>query len=121
MKDEKTFRITPGGNIETMYDDGIEEFAKDIGADVAQVCRASLVEREGPFSPNPEYNGGWTVRAAHNTKMAARYATPVHADITLSDNEELTLVYFATRQQALNWEIANFWRLLPPKKGNANG
>jgi len=57
--------------------------------------------------------------------VAARYSLEgnlaKHSDILLSDNDALTLVYFKTRQDALNWEIANFWRLLPPKKGNANG
>lgn len=110
MKSEMKFKIGPGGLIETIYDDGLEELAKDMGADLSQVCRASSVEWEDAGQEKK----GWTVRAAYDSELAARLLIDCAAKVVPSRTGEL--IYFTTRAAALEWEVEHFWQLLPPKE-----
>jgi len=111
MKDEFELEIGPGGVIRTIYQDGIEDFAKEIGADITRVCRLSNVEWEYE-STTGRAKGGWTVRAAHDPRYALRLS--IKDGIVVST--EGTLCVFDTRDDALRAEADHIWLLLPPKK-----
>lgn len=110
MKDEFELKIGPDGTIETIYQEGLETFASDMGAEVVSVCRASNVEWE-----DKEHHKGWTVRAAHDPELALRV---VDAQIVVS--REGDVATFMTREAAIKQEVKYFWELLE-REGKSNG
>lgn len=122
MKECVELKITPEGIIRTMYQDGIEKFAEDMGGEVTTSCRASDVEWE----EDGEHKG-WTVRSAHKKSLALRVfppepgASPAISTFKLSDDESLRLMFFNTRDLALYHEQQNFWALLAPKHEGNDG
>jgi hypothetical protein len=111
MKDTIELEIGPDGIIRTIYQDGIEAFAEEIGASVKTVCRASHVEWE------KKENGekGWSVRSVHDPELAARMAVQ-DGRATVIPSREGELILFLTREAAIEWEVAHFFDLLPPKE-----
>ena len=94
--------VSATGGIRALWDDELPEFAKEIGGEVAQVCRVSNVEWE---------DDGWVVRAAHNPKLAIRYK---HGELNrVSDDESLHLCKWKKRDDALFYEHKFFHQLLP--------
>jgi hypothetical protein len=116
MKDKFEVEIAPDGTIQMMYQDGIEQFAKDIGGEIATSCRASNVEWE-----ESDGKKGWTVRSAYDRNLAIRCAKKDGiSEIVCSRTGEL--VFFKTRNIALELEVNFFWELLAPKReGKVNG
>jgi hypothetical protein len=112
MKEQLKFRIGPGGKIETIYKDGIEDFAEKVGADVSTVCRASHVEWE-----ESQYAKGWTVRSAKNPKLALcdEFGTVKVAE----PGQHCHLMFFKTREEALRYEVKFFWELIGKGKKDA--
>lgn len=119
MKDNFELKISADGTIETIYQEGLEQFAEEIGGDVAQACRVSNVEFE-------EIDGkkGWTVRAAHDLKLAIRWEVYFgeppkdwKGGFWVSTYEGAPIAVFETREEALAQEVRFFWVL----KGNSNG
>jgi hypothetical protein len=100
MKDEVELEIGPDGVIRTIYQDGIEDFAKDIGADVTSVCRLTNVEWE-----EKDGERGWSVRAAHNPSFAIR--NDPNGIYHLSLDSEHAVILYDTREKALKAE--NFY------------
>lgn len=111
MKDKVELKISSDGTIETIYQDGIEDFAKDVGGEIAQVCRLSNVEWE-------EIDGrkGWSVRAAHDTEIALRAQDWCRWEPSKTG----TIILFPTRDEALAEEAKFVWGLMPPKE-KSNG
>lgn len=103
MKNTFELEIGSDGSIRTIYQDGIEAFAEDLGADVSTVCRASHVEFE-------EVDGrkGWTVRSAKDPEVALR----VDDWCRWKPKREGTIVVFQTREEALEEEVKFFWQLM---------
>ena len=103
MKDRLELEIGPDGIIRTIYRDGIEKLADELGGDVSTVCRASHVEFE-------EVDGrkGWTVRSAKDPEVALR----VSDWCRWLPKRHGTIVTFATREEALTEEVAFFWELM---------
>lgn len=116
MKDYFELEVDPDGTIRTMYQDGIEKFAEDIGGTIKTSCRASDVEWE-------DFGGedkGWTVRSAYNKALGLRlFPLPAEgltiSEFKLSDDESKPMMTFKTRELALWHEQQNFWALLAPK------
>ena len=105
MKDEFELKIGPDGTIETIYQEGIEKFAEEMGAEVSTVCRASDVEWEEAGDKK-----GWTVRSARDPKLAIR--SREQGNITeLKCLRDGYLHFFETRKEALEVEIQFFWEL----------
>lgn len=123
MKDEFELKVGPDGTIETIYQDGIEAFAKDMGADVANVCRASDVEWEeieAPLNARFPATKGWSVRSVKNRLKALRMRSHFNPGFTderyfdelvCSDDENLAIALFDTREAAITQEIKHFWEL----------
>jgi signal recognition particle GTPase len=103
MKETFDLRITDDGSIEGIYQDGL---ASVLGAEEAQVCRASNVEWEDVG----ENCRGWTVRAAHDNNLAIR--SDEHQQLVVSRDLQYALFYFQLRDTALEWEVKFFWQLL---------
>lgn len=103
MKDSFELKVGPDGTIETIYQDGIEDFAKEMGAEVSTVCRASEVEWEEIGEQK-----GWTVRSAKDPHLALREFPD---EIQCNRNSQLPMAVFPTREEALKWEIQFFWEL----------
>jgi hypothetical protein len=108
MKDEFELKIRPDGVIESVYQDGLGE---TLGAEVAKVCRASNVEWE-----EIEDRKGWAVRAAHDPQLAARVVNTHHGRV-LEVGRQGDIMLFASREEALDWEVSHFWDLLPKRSG----
>lgn len=107
---EKTLDLDvgPDGVIRSIYDDKLNDFAKDIGGELAMVCRLSNVEWEEINSDK-----GWTVRAAHNSELALR----VHgSNVVVSEDPKDRIVVFRSRETALNAEKILASQLMPPKE-----
>jgi hypothetical protein len=116
MKDAFEVEIAPDGTVQMMYQDGVEQFARDIGGEVATSCRASNVEWE-----ESDGKKGWTVRSAYDRNLAVRY---IETDgiREMVCNRVGELVFFKTRHQALEREVKFFWELLAPRReGKGNG
>lgn len=121
MKDQVELKISPDGKIEVMYQDGIEEFAEELGGEIRTSCRASNVEWEEIGEKK-----GWTVRSAYDTELAIRwrYQIPKESqkiEFVPSDwgiSKQGQLVFFPTREEALKEEVKFFWELLAPKGKN---
>lgn len=101
MKNEFDLKITPDGTIETIYQDGLEDLAKEMGGEVAQVCRASNVEWEEIGTRK-----GWSVRSAKRPDFALRRLYDA-IEPGLVGN----IVLFETREEALTEELKFFWEL----------
>jgi len=100
------------GVIRTVYRDGIEKFAEDIGAEVRTVCRAAHVEWE---TINGE--SGWTIRAAHDPSLHIRdvgSSEPVL--ICTRDTSHGRVCLCVERKTAMEIEQSFFFKLLPPKE-----
>jgi hypothetical protein len=104
-KEEVSFIIGPGGTIEGIYKDGL---AEDLGAETKEVRRASLIEWE-----DIKVAKGWTVRSAHNPKLAIRmgFGSPLQLLVSASDVVGNVAV-FLSREMALEYEQKFFWELL---------
>ncbi len=100
-------KIKADGTIETIYRDGLEAFAKDIGGEVAQVCRLSNVEWES----NERGLKGWSVRSANAPDMALRYAYPHAGHPPWDVSSTGRVVLFETREAALAEEAKFVWEL----------
>lgn len=109
MKDSFEIKIDTDGIIRTVHQEGIESFAKEIGGEISTSCRASDVEWED-FGSNKK---GWTVRSAYNNKLALRHSAD--KEVLCNENEELSVVVFETREEAIKWELKFFWELLAAK------
>jgi hypothetical protein len=130
MKDTITLVVKPGGNIETIYQDGIEEFAKEMGATVSSICRLSNVEWEKvekPLNARFPATEGWSVRSAKNPNLALRHESSLNAGIgeryidsvVCSDNLHLAIILFSNRKDALELE-EKFYQQLMQQKGFSN-
>ena len=115
MKQEFEVRILPGGVVQTIYQDGIEAFASELGAEVSSISRASNVEWDKLLE-------GWTVKAAHDPRIAICYAVEgrctTYSRFQVADTCNRTIAVFDTRDEALKQEVEFFWQLLP--KGITN-
>ena len=117
MKDEFELKIGPDGTIETIYQEGIEKFAEEMGAEVSTVCRASDVEWEVDAEPLL-HSKGWSVRSVANPKKALRWKMGlqvIHDEanyfLVCSADENLRIILFQTREEAIQQEIKHFWEL----------
>jgi hypothetical protein len=122
MKDSFELKVGPDGTIETIYQDGIEQFAEEMGAEVSTICRASNVEwEEVPTPLNARFPAtkGWSVRSVKNDEKALRMESSLNAGIgdryidtiVCSDNKHLAIALFPTREEAIQHEIKHFWEL----------
>jgi hypothetical protein len=107
MKDEFELEILPDGTIRTMYQDGIEDFAKEIGAEVSSVCRLTQVEWEEGVTEK-----GWTVRSEHDPRFCIRWVFDAQGERTIFKPMRLKfvnkdVVFFDTRDAAL-WAEQRF-------------
>jgi hypothetical protein len=110
VKDSFELKIGPDGTIETIYQDGIEQFAEEMGADVSTVCRASEVEWEVVEYPD-HTEKGWSVRSAKNGLKALRVQYGTQCRIVCSDDTNLAIALFTSREAAIEQEIKHFWEL----------
>lgn len=124
MKDEFELKVGPDGTIETIYQDGIEAFAAEMGAEVATVCRASNVEWEElitkPLNARFPATKGWSVRSVKNPLLALRMKSHFNGGFTderyfdelvCSSDPDLGIALFDTREDAITQEIEHFWEL----------
>lgn len=122
MKETFELKVGPDGTIETIYQDGIEQFAEEMGAEVATVCRASEVEWEeipAPINHRFPRLKGWSVRSVRNKDKALRIESSLNAGvgdryidtIVCSDNQHLAIALFESREAAIEQEIKHFWEL----------
>lgn len=92
MKDTFAVEIKPDGTMGMVYQDGIEEFAKELGAEIKETCRVSYVEPEGQH---------WVVRSALDLDLAIRQS-PNGEPVVSREGE---LILFKTRDEAIQQEI----------------
>lgn len=123
MKDTFELKVGPDGTIETIYQEGIEAFASEMGAEVATVCRASDVEWEEvavPLNARFPATKGWSVRSVKNPQKALRLKSDFNGGFTsdryidslvCSDDANLAIALFDTREAAIKQEIIHFWEL----------
>jgi hypothetical protein len=100
MESDFDVLIGPGGTIEMLYQEGIEEFAAEIGADIAKIQRLTNVEWD-------EKVKGWVVRAAHNPFFALRYVIKdgsARVEPRMEINAEREIAVFTTRDAAIEAE-----------------
>lgn len=109
MKNQFELEIGPDGTIKTIYQDGIEEFAQELGAEVSSVCRASHVEFEQAWKRR-----GWSVRSAKDPNFALREVDDGNARWLPTAFGRIKL--FHTREEALEEEVKFFWELLNAKE-----
>ena len=93
MKDKFAMEFKPDGTFGMVYQEGIEDLAKDMGSEVVQTCRVSYVEPEGQH---------WTVRSALDLDLAIRWAANGLEPVV---SREGKLMLFETRDEALQQEI----------------
>lgn len=119
MKPEFELELdSDGGTIRTIYQDGVESFAEELGAEVSSVCRASTVEWEevGPTMK------GWVVRSVRDPVLALRghLAAMVYdenvVEVRCSRNTDVPIMVFPTRELALELEVKFFWNLMHGKE-----
>lgn len=108
MKDTFDLKINADGTIETIYQDGIETFADEIGGPVSVVCRASEVEWEESVEDGTKK--GWTVRSSKDHTLAIRSRESGNI-IGFNCSRSGSLHFFRTREEALQVEITFFWEL----------
>lgn len=104
---EIELEVTPTGRIRTIYKDGRQELLQSL-ASHWRIKRASNVEWE----EGREYTG-WTVRSAHDQTLAIR-AIIKDGRFSRVVSREGELLYFVSREAALEAELDHFWKLLPP-------
>ena len=93
MKHTFELEVTADGTIGMVYQDGVEQFADEMGAELVRTCRVSYVEPEGKY---------WTVRSAPDTELAIRW----HSNgIEPAVSREGKIMLFDTRDEALQQEI----------------
>lgn len=112
--EEKQLELEFGtdGIIRTVYRDGIEKFAEDIGADVRTVCRAAHVEWE-----TIDGLSGWTIRAAHDPSLHIRDVGSSEPELICTrDTSYGRVALFTKRETAMHYEQYFFFKLLPPKE-----
>lgn len=112
MEETIELEVLPSGEIRMMYsDEKVKKVADMIGAEITDVPRASNVE----FEKTP-HGDGWTVRSAHDPDLSIRvYGQTVGGhDLLVSNDKELPIAVFPSREDAIKCEIQNFWDLLPP-------
>lgn len=110
MDDTIELEFLPDGRMRTVYKDDRHDLYKALGK--VSVHRASNVEWEK--GPSEE---GWTVRAAHDPNLAIRAIIKDGAYRRVVSRTG-DLLYYLTREAALEVELMHFWELLPelPKK-----
>lgn len=124
---EIIFSVESDGIIRTIYKDELNKIAEDMKADITTVCRASEVEWEvveKPLNARFPMTQGWSIRAAHRPQLAIRWSSSLNAgvgeryvdELLCSDNKELAIALFESRENALKWEVHFFDSLLPPKE-----
>lgn len=110
---QMTLEVGESGTIRSIYKDELRSTFESIGE--MHVSRASNVEWE---ENRDDFSGrlieaGWTVRAAHDERLALRW-------VGLPGRQHIgvlgvgSLVYFQGREEALREEVKHFWKLLPP-------
>lgn len=105
MKDQFEVIVGPGGTVEGIYQDGL---AEALGAETKEVRRASLVEWE-----DIKVAQGWTVRAAHNPKLAIRMSFDPPLHLLVTDSSVVgNVAVFISREMALEYEQKFFWELM---------
>jgi hypothetical protein len=111
MSDE-TIEIAIGTNgiVEGIHKDELQDFYKKLGR-VVDIQRASHVEWE-----NKPDGKGWTVRAAHDTRLVLRDVCSGLSPWTLSADDTLPIAYFELRDDALDAERRHFWDILPGER-----
>lgn len=119
MKSTFEIEIDPDDpKLRMIHQEGIENFAENLGGEISTSCRASDVEWEVDGERK-----GWTVRSAFRKELALRWkeskkvttgAYMASLDIAVSEVGEL--VFFPTREEAIQEEIKNFWELLAPSR-----
>lgn len=109
-KNEVEMVFGTDGKVRSIYKDELQPLFHDLGK--VKVDRASNVEWEQ--SPDGK-DHGWTVRAAHDRELAIRcILAEGHFKRIVSKQGEL--LYFNSREAALETELEHFWELLPPQK-----
>lgn len=109
-KDEVEIVFGTDGKVRSIYKDSLQPLFHELGK--VKVNRASNVEWE-QTQDGKEH--GWTVRAAHDRELAIRcILTDGHYQRVVSKQGEL--LYFNSREAALETELEHFWELLPPQK-----
>lgn len=93
MKDKFEMEIQPDGTIGMVYQDGIENLADEMGADLVRTCRVSHVEPEGKE---------WAVRSAQDPELAIRWHSNGREPVI---SREGKLMLFETRDIAIQQEI----------------
>jgi hypothetical protein len=119
MKDKFELEVDATGKITTIYQSGIEQFAKELGGEIVKSSRASNIEWE-----TIDGVSGWVVRAAHNPNLAIKR----HANVRMSGvtytyhiglatfSQARHIAVFETREEALKYEEQFFWELLERKQ-----
>lgn len=99
-------QISEDGSIRSLYQDGIIPALEELAGAAPSVSRASDVEFE---------NGGWSVRAHHDTELAIRLVVRdgKYVRVVAKEGE---LAIFPNREDALEAERSLFWELLPEKE-----
>lgn len=100
MDKEIEIQIDDEGNLQSIYDDQLNDLYKSLGA--VRVERASDVEWE---------DKGWTVRCHKNPGKALRWVNE-HIKVSCNGN----IVHFESREEALKYEVKNFWELIGETK-----
>lgn len=99
------------GVVRSIYDDKLNEFAKDIG-ELVKICRLSNVEWEETVVGRR----GWSIRAAHDPKLAVRQNQWDEFVYECSRAEEHPISLFESREEALVFEKKYYDELMPPKE-----
>lgn len=91
------FQIDEAGDVLGIYNDSLLPLYNELGT--LEVHRASNVEFE---------DGGWSVRSHHDPKKALR----LDQKRAIIVGTEGPLAVFKTREEALFFEVKNFWELI---------
>ncbi len=105
-KKKVELEVGPTGTMRAYYDDSVAGALKKLGS--MSVKRASNVEYE-----KGKEEEGWTVRAAHDPELAIRVILE-GACFKRVVSKTGDLLFFNTREDALDAELTHFWELLPP-------
>jgi hypothetical protein len=108
-------KVLPDGRVIFPYDDKAVSLLEEAGISVKRVERASNIEWESQ---------GWTVRAAHDRELAVRWEPPREPPEGVEESrlgrvptrcvsKEGPIIYFKTREGALEVEKQLFWQLIP--------
>jgi hypothetical protein len=115
MRGKISMEVGPDGTIRTIYADDVPALAQDIGGSF-RVARASNVEWEEGLDVGGKTLNGWTVRAAHDRELALRIDFfDKDYPLVVSKDPALPVARFLSREHALEQEVKNFYKLLPPR------